>query len=825
MWKNYLKTAYRTLARQKGYAFINIAGLTLGLASCLVIFQYVAFEYSFDRFHEHEGDLYRVTQALARPGEELEPGAFTPHALAPALTEAVPEIRHATRLHPEYAPAVVSSAGRPERVFEEEEVFYADPAFLEMFTFPLVAGSREEALKPGTVLLSESAAEKYFGEENPIGQVLGWTGAVEGSYRVAGVFQDVPANSHLQFDFLLPMEDLLRGETYSAPDRAWSWNNFYTYVQLRPEADPTGAERKMTEVYMAHYPESFREQGITARLNAQPLQDVHLNAGVSAPEVFVTGSYRTVYFFTVIGLVTLVIALLNYINLATARALDRAREVGVRKAVGAQREQLIRQFLFESALTNGIAAALAVLLATSLTPVVNNLAGTQLTGALWTNPQFWVAFLVTFGAGTLLAGLYPAFVLSSFRPASVLKGKAGSLAGGLWLRRGLVVLQFAASFALVAGTAVVYNQLHYMRGMDLGLDLEQVLTVKAPRVLPEGTDQEAALTTFTQELRRLPDVRQVATSVTLPGQGFNWNGASVRRATDDPTSAIRGVVTWIDTSFADLYGLELVAGEGFSDATVSDAEASDAEEEEEEEEAPLPLIANETAVQTLGFASPAEAVGQSLVLGDIDARVVGVFEDFNWTSAHTARENIFFGYVGAGRQVSLKVGADNLPSTIAAVEQIYKARFPGNPFSYSFVDEQFDQQYRDDQRFATLFTVFAALAIFIACLGLFGLAAFTAQQRTKEIGIRKVLGASVSGIVALLSKDFFQLVVIAFIVGAPVAYLAMRQWLYGFAYRIEIGVGLFALAGGLVLFVALLTVSYHAAKAALSDPVQSLRHE
>ena len=820
MWKNYLKIALRTLLRRKGYSFINIAGLTLGLASCLVIFQYVAFEYSFDRFHDHEGDLYRVTQALAQPGEEFEPGPYTAYGLAPALTEAVPEVLHAARLHPEYSPAVVSSAGHPERAFEEEQVFYADPAFLEMFTFPLMAGSLDEALEPGTVLLSASAAKKYFGEKNPIGQVLDWTGEIEKSYRVAGVFQDTPANSHLQFDFLLPMEDLLRGETYSAADKAWSWNNFYTYVQLRSGADRAAAERKMTEVYTAHIPETFREQDLTARLSAQPLRDVHLNAAISTPEMFVTGSYRTVYFFTVIGLVTLIIALLNYVNLATARSLDRAREVGVRKVAGAYRGQLIRQFLFESALTNLIAAALAVLLTASLTPAVNALAGTQLTGALWTNPWFWAAFLATFGTGTLLAGLYPAFVLSSFKPASVLKGKAGSLASQLWLRRGLVVLQFAASVVLVAGTAIVYDQLHYMRGMDLGLDLEQVLTVQGPRVLPEGADRGAALNTFAEELRRLPNVRQTATSTTLPGQGFNWNGASVRQATDDPANAIRGVVTWIDTSFASLYGLELVAGDGFSDATVSEASAaSDAED------APLSLIANETAVKTLGFASPATAVGQSLVIGDIDARLIGVFQDFNWTSAHEKRENIFFGYTDEGRHISLRVSTEDLPGTIAAAERIYNARFPGNPFRYGFADEQFDQQYRQDQRFAQLFTVFAGLAVLIACLGLFGLASFTAQQRTKEIGVRKVLGASVPGIAALLSKDFLKLVLLAVVIASPAAYLLMSQWLEDFAYRIEIGPGIFLLTGGLILLIALLTVSYQAVRAATVDPVKSLRYE
>jgi putative ABC transport system permease protein len=816
MFKNYLKTTLRSLARKKGYSAINIAGLTVGLACCLVIFQYVAFEYSFDRFHAHERDLYRLTSVMGRVGEEMGAGAYTSQSMGPALAEGVPEVARFTRLHPEYGGAVVSSPARPERVFEEERAFYVDPAFLEMFTFPLVAG--DASLAPGTVLVSETAARKYFGEADPLGQVLDWTGEASGAYRVAGVLRDVPATSHLQFDFLLPMADLLRGEGYSTePEGGWSWNNFATYLQLRPGADPAAVERTLTAVFLAHRGETLREQGFRARLEAQPLRDVHLNAeitGPAGPDGVAMGSYRTVYFFTVIGLVTLLIALMNYVNLATARALDRAREVGVRKAVGAQRQQLVVQFLFESALTNLAAAVLAVALASALTPLVNGLADTRLTWALWMNPGFWVAFLVTLVAGTLLAGVYPAFVLSSFRPATALKGTAGSFAGQLWLRRGLVVLQFAASVVLIGGTAVVYDQLGYMRRLDLGLDLEQVLTVRGPRVLPEGADYEAATATFVEELRRIPAVRQAARSSSLPGQGFNWNGASVRKAADDPANAIRGVATYIDTSFASLYGLELVAGD--MEAFTSPPDST---------EWPWALIPNETAVEALGFASPAEAVGQAIDFGGNDAVVAGVFRDFNWSSAHEERQNVFLGRTDGGEHVSLRVGADDLPGTIAAVQATYARLFPGNVFRYAFVDEEFDRQYRNDERFATLFTLFAGLAIAIACLGLFGLASFTTQQRTKEIGVRKVLGASVAGLVALLAREFLKLVVVAVVIASPVVYVLMQRWLEGFAYHVEIGPGVFLLVGALALLIALLTVAYQSIRAALADPTLSLRGE
>ncbi len=539
MLKNYLTVALRHLARQKGYAFINVAGLTLGLAGCLIIFQYVAFEYSFDRFNANASDLYRITQTVARNGEAAEVDGLGGYAMGPALAQEVPEIERFARLHPDYTHPILSNPAQPDKAFQEERVYYADPAFLQMFSYPLVTGDTAQALaEPGTLLLSESAARKYFGSEDALGQVLDVTGWISGAFRVNGVFRDIPANSHLQFDVLLPMADLLQKSDYSDPTSGWTWHNFYTYVQLRRDADLPEVERKLTDVLMSNRGDDLRETHTTAHLNAQPLRDVHLNGAVFAPEA-VTGSYRTVYFFTVIGIVTLLIALINYVNLATARALDRAREVGVRKVVGARRGQLVTQFLVESALTNLAAVALAVVVARAFQPLVDTLAGTQLALPLWESPWLWAAFFATFCAGTLLAGLYPALVLASFRPVVVLKGRAGSFAARLWLRQGLVVLQFAASVVLVVGTAIVYQQLDYMRHLDLGMDLEQVLTVPGPRVLPGQVDNAQAIGTLTQALRQVPSVRQVATSNTVPGQGFQWY-TNVRRAAADPSTNVEG---------------------------------------------------------------------------------------------------------------------------------------------------------------------------------------------------------------------------------------------------------------------------------------------
>jgi putative ABC transport system permease protein len=811
MLTNYLTVAVRSLLRRKGYSFINIAGLSLGLTCCLLIFQYVAHEYSFDAFHVNARNLYRVTETGSRD-KQME--SLEGYALGPTLAAEIPEIVQYARLHPDYNEPVISIVEQPEKVFEERRVYYVDPAFLQMFSFPLVRGNASNSLEEsGTVLMSESSASKYFGPEDPIGKTLNVTGWINGIFRVTGIFRDVPVNSHLQFDFLLPMADLLQRSNYKDPAQAWHWSNFMTYVQLRPDANIGKVEQKFTDVVMKHRKGDFERTKTSVRVNAQPLDDVHLNDGVFAPRA-ITGSYRSLYFFTLVGIITVLIALINYVNLATARSLDRAREVGIRKVVGAHRKQLVFQFLTESALTNIGALILAIVLSEVLRPIVNRLAGTSLTGGLWTGPRFWAAFLTTFCASTLLAGLYPAFVLSSFKPASVLKGKSGATSLRLRLRQGLVILQFTASIVLLAGTAIVYSQLHFMRHMDLGITLEQILTVPGPRVISTNTNNIAAMNTLKQELRRIPAIGQMATASALPGEGFNWYTSGLRQTSADPSTAVRGALARVDTAFASLFELTLVAGRGFEGMTAPLVEVQ-----------LLPVIANETAIHAIGFATADESLNQLVNMGRAQCRIIGVFKDFSWSSAHSKRESALFALTPSGGKLALKVNTADLAQTIASIRRVYTALFPGNPFEYHFVDERFDEQYRSDERFATLFGVFATLAILIACLGLFGLAAFTAEQRTKEMGVRKVLGASVSSLVALLTRESLLLVLIANLLAWPFAFFIMNKWLETFAYRIDIGMSVFLVAGILALLIALATVSTQAIRAARANPVEALRNE
>ena len=807
MLNNYLRVALRSLQRQKGYAALNVVGLALGLACCLLLFQYVAHERSVDAFHANADDLYRVTLTTSGP---YGPQTSVPngYALAPTLADAVPEVARTARLHHVWK-AVVSTPERPERAVEVDEAFWADAAFLSLFSFPLTSGDAATALaQPGSVVLTAEAAAVHFGTDDPMGRtlsVLAFGQRTEA--RVTGVLAEAPGPSHLRFTMLLPMADLLQNPQYAEGD-GWGFSNFHTYVQLREGASAEASSAAASAAFERARGDALREAGVEAELGLQPLRDVYLNEAVQAPNVQ-AGSYRTVSFFALLGLATLLIALVNYVNLATARAARRSREVGVRKAIGARRGQLVTQFLIESALTNVLALLLALVLATAFRPTLSAVIGVELSSALWASPWLWGGFALTFAAGTLLAGLYPAFVLSSFRPALALKGAAGGSGGHVGLRRGLVVVQFAASVAMVAGVLVVSMQVRHMRALDLGVVTEQVVTVPAPRIRPDGADRAADVETLKRALAEIPSVRAVAASQTVPGQGHNMGTTGIRLAGSE--RSIAGSITDVDTDFAALYGLRLVAGADLPQQPLADA--------------PVPVLANESMVAALGFGSATEAVGAGVDLSGRDAEIVGVVADAHWSSAHQAQEAAFLALNPAGHQVSIQINAGGLPRSLEAIEAAYTDLFPGNPFRYEFVDALVEARYRDDQRFATLFSLFAGLAIVIACLGLVGLAAFSAQQRAREIGVRKVLGASAASIVGLLSGDFVRLVLAGAVLALPLAWWAMRGWLEGYAYRVDLGPAPFAAAVALALAAAMTAVLGQSLRAATSDPVRALRSE
>ncbi len=810
MLRNYLKTALRNLRKHAGYTLINLVGLAAGLACCLLIVLFVLDELSYDRFHDQADRIYRIYFSSSRAsGTEMQ-APLTPAAMTAALVEEFPEVEAATRILGFRGQRTVRYE---DRSFVEEGIYYVDSTFFDVFSFPVRRGRPQAAFAaPNRVALTEQAARKYFGDEDPINKTLVFSDTA--FYQVVGIVADAPPNSHFQFDFLVSMPSLWSHPAFRDDD--WISDNFYAYLLLRQGADPAALEAKLLDLVArragAQMQEflgySFDDFLAQSRLTyfLQPLLDIHLRSHLQY-ELWPNGDVAYVYLFTAIAVFILLIACINFMNLATARSAGRALEVGVRKALGAQRAQLVRQFLSESMLLAFGAMLLAVVLAAALLPVFNALAHKALTVAVLFRPSVLLAMLgLVLGVG-LLAGGYPAFFLSRFQPVTALKGAAQTGLQRSWLRNGLVIFQFAISIGLIVGTAVVFNQLHYARTKHLGFDCEHVVVIR--RVHELG----AAVEPFKQALLDDPRVVRAARAHATPGGTFGYQSFLPEGWDDNKTAHMTPLFT--DHDLVETLRLEVVDGRDFSRSLSTDSSA---------------FLINEAAVRMLGWETP---VGKRLTMpgatGQEDTRtgeVIGVVADFHYASLHDEIAPMaLLIYPRPLPALAVRLQPDDLPRTLAFLEATWRRFQPGKPFQYTFLDDDFDALYRADERLAQIFTAFALFAVLIACLGLFGLASFTAAQRRKEIGVRKVMGATVSQIVLLLSKDFTKLVLAAFVLAAPPAYFAMRRWLDAFAYRVDLSWLIFLLAGLLALLVALLTVSYQSVKAALADPVESLRYE
>lgn len=802
MLKNYIKIALRNLRKHPGYTFINVSGLAVGLACSLLILIYVRDEVSYDRFWSHPDRIYRVLMDGKISDRELH-APITPAPMAPTIANEFPEIEASARVFTLSGQTLVA---RDTRQFLEKRFFYADSSFFRVFGYPMLAGDPRTALKePHTVVLTQSTAKKYFPEGNALGKMLAISDTID--YRVTGIIPDVPSNAHMHFDFLASMTDY-----GPAQDQEWVSNNFSTYVLLRPGHKPAETDAKFRPL-MKKYAEpqlrqfmnigwdEFIKAGNRLDYELQPITDIHLKSHLEF-ETEPNGSMMYVYIFSAIGFFILLIACINFMNLATARSAGRAREVGMRKVLGSTRQQIIRQFLAESAVMSLAALLLAVILVLALVPVFNNLSGKTVGfGSLFTPVTLLVLLGLTL-AVALLAGSYPAFFLSSFQPVSVLKGKFDSSRKGVVLRSGLVVFQFAISITLIVSTLVVYNQLNYVRHKSLGFDKEQVLVVKRAGVLDKQFDA------FKSALRGNTGIVNVGGATSLPGGLFGQTAYRPEGARSDQTYVMSPM--FADYDWAETMGLQMAAGRDFSRDFPTDTAA---------------FVINEAAARVLGWKEP---VGKNLErLGDdTNGKIIGVVRDFNFASLHDEIGPLVIQLSkGALPYVTVRVKPGDVAGTIAFVQKQWETFAPGQPFDYSFLDADFDALYKKDQQLGQIFTVFAVLAIVIACLGLFGLASFTTQQRTKEIGVRKSLGASVPGIVVLLSKEFTKLVAIAFVVAAPIAWFAMHRWLQDFAYRTNIGILTFVAAAIIALLIAWLTVSYQSIKAATINPVQALRYE
>ena len=807
MLRNYLTIALRTLRRNAGYTAINLIGLAVGLAACLLIGLYVRHELSYDTFHEKSDRIYRVVQHAQR-GEESRSRLIHSARLAPAVDANLPSVEQAVRISQRWGEEILVKRG--EHTFYEGNFYLADSTFLDVFGFSLRRGNPETALtEPFSVVLTERMAEKYFGKTNPIGKTIRAEGYGQmHELTVTGVAENPPSTTHLPFDFLVSFNTLR--QTMPDPEDSDSWRHIahYTYLLLEEEAQPAALERTLPKFVFRQQGrslEELEEKGGSLSYELQPITDIHLHSHYDR-ELTANSDIRYVYLFVTLALLILGLACINYVNLATAQATRRAREVGVRKTVGAHRRQLVRQYLGESALLCAVALVGALVLARLALPVFNDLVGVQL-GAHFFGPT---TLLLVLGLGFVVAvgaGAYPAFYLSAFQPVEVIEGQIGTGSGRTPLRKGLVVLQFAVAVGLIAGTLLIRQQLQHMQTKELGLNEERVVVVHARDAMHQNYQA------FGQELLQQASIEGVtASSVSLPTTR-NLESSLIPEGVDPEQWQVENSPPMnrlqVGSDFEEVMEIPLLAGRGLSRA----ADSADV----------TPVLINETAVQALGWEEPVGKTFQCCFRPT--PRVVGVVEDFHYqTLRQQIQPVVIMENTYSPSHVLVRVQAGALSGALDAIRAQWQ-QVSDAPFEYSFLDQRFEQVYRAERRTARSFTIFAGLAIFIACLGLLGLAAYAAKQREKEIGIRKTLGATATNIVALLSKEFLLLVGIACVIAAPVAYVGMERWLRDFAYRVDVSPWLFVGASVLAALIAFLTISYQALRAARTDPAMTLRDE
>ncbi|GAA4311263.1 ABC transporter permease [Mucilaginibacter gynuensis] len=809
MIRNYIKTAFRSLRSNKGFTAINIGGLALGLAACLLIVFYVVDELSYDRYNTNADRIYRVNEDLKFGNNSVLYAVAMP-PLADALKADFPQVENAVRIRN----AGTYHIKKDGINIKENKVAYADPAIFKVFTLPVINGDAATALsEPNTIVLTETSAKKYFNNTNVVGKTLLIDDHI--NFKVTAVIKDIPKQSHFNFDFFVSMTTWPDSHT-----NQWLRSDYNTYVLLREGADAKKFESSLQGFLNKHSAaemqsdlnmsiDGFEKNGNYFRLNLTPLTDIHLRSNRTG-ELSPNSTLQYVYIFSAIALFILIIACVNFMNLATARSANRAREVGVRKVLGSSRGYLVAQFLTESVMVTLAATLIACVVALLSLPYFNDLAGKEIVVSAqalkWLVPTL-ILIVVIVGA---LAGSYPAFYLSAFQPINVLKGKlANGFKNGM-LRSSLVVFQFAISIVLIIGTLVIHNQLNYIQTKNLGYNREQVLIVQNAFEL----NDQAWI--FKDEVKQLPGVSNATLTGFLPTSRWHNTSMFYKDATLDPKKSLFPETWQIDEDYISTLNMKMVAGRSFSNRMPTDS---------------LGVIINETAAKFLDMKEPLNKVLYRSLGGKHAAEnvkvyhIVGVVKDFHFSSL---RENIAPVVMVMDKNngaLSIKVNSANIKDVIAKIEDRWKTIAPSIKMDFSFMDQDFDASYRAEQRIGQIFLIFTTLAIIIACLGLFGLAAYAAEQRTKEIGIRKILGASISGIVGMLSKDFLKLVFIAILIATPLAWYMMYKWLQDFAYRETIHWWVIAIAGGAAIMVAFLTISFQSIKAALINPVKSLRSE
>lgn len=811
MFYNYLKVALRNFGKQKFYSAINIFGLAIGVCCCLLILLYVRDELSYDQYHEKIDRLYRINAEINFGGSHTI-YSVAPAPMAAALVNEFPEVEQSFRFR-NWGSFLVRREGEMENVREESFTF-ADPGFFDIFSIPLLAGNKETVLtEPNTTAISSSIAKKYFGDENPIGQTLILDD--ETSYKVTGVFADIPDNTHFQFGFLLAMEGL-----EDSKNQVWLSNNYYTYLVLKEGVKPEVLESKFPALFKKYGGpqimqildvtlEDIEKSGQGVWYHLQAVKDIHLYSDL-VPELANNGDISYVYIFSSIALFILFIACINFMNLATARSSNRAREVGVRKVLGSFRQNLIRQFLVESIAISMSAFVLAVILAEIFLPGFNALVGKSLHISVF-NPVFIGSILLASIALGILAGIYPAFYLSSFNPVEVLKGRLRTGIKSGQLRNALVVFQFVVSIFLIIGTLVINKQLNFIKNKKLGFDKEHVLMIRAPYAL------QNQLLSFKEQILQFPEVDNATVSSFLPVNSSRSNLVMWPEGPFTEDNSVSMQFWNVDHDYIKTMGMEIEEGRDFDIDLATDS---------------MGIILNERAALQFGFDNP---VGQRVNTFDgppgPEGRgfktfaVLGVVKDFHFESLRQSVSPLGM-VIGSSRgYMSIRYQTDQPGAFISKIEGLWKGMAPGQPFVYNFLDSRFSSMYDAEQRTSKIFLLFAGLAIFVACLGLFALATFTAEKRTKEIGIRKVMGASGSNIFILLSSEFSKWVILAYVLAFPLSWYFANKWLQDFTYQASLGWNTFATAAVIAFGIALVTVSFQSARAALANPIESLRYE
>ncbi len=806
MFRNYLTIVYRNTLRHKGYAAINVLGLAVGMTCCILILLYIQDELGYDRYASRHDRIYRLTMSIETPDRAETRTARSPTAWGWMLTDAFPEVEGFTRIKTPLVSWQVTYVDGNKR-FNEPGFYFADPGILDLFEFRLIRGDANTALNaPNTVVLTETTAARYFGSDEALGKVI----RLDNTYdlTVTGVMEDVPRNSHMTFGFLGSFETLNVNPIYGGTDYGRNTQNFvpdlYTYLLLADGYSPESLEPKLAEFIGSRYGPILDQ--INAQIEAvlQPLTSIHLHSNLDG-ELGVNSDIAYIYIFSAVAFFLLLIACINFMNLATARSAGRAREVGIRKVLGAFRAQLIGQFMGESTIMAVLSLVVATGLVYTFLPAFNALAGKDLVFAFDDMSMAFglVGIVVLAGA---LAGSYPALFLSSFQPVSVLKGSSRAGTVNASLRKILVVLQFVISVVFIIGTGVVADQMRFVQDKHLGFDKEQLV------VMPLGDPRQRLIyNTYKDKISDYPNVLGVTVANEMPGGLVNDILFTPDGAPDEELVRINNM--WIDHDFIRTMGIELSAGRDFSRSFPTDTLQA--------------FVINEAAVKWLGWEGA--PLDKKIRLGNFkDGRVIGVVRDFHVRSLHSGIEPMMLQLAPGPdplHYLAIRIAPDDLAGTMGFLESNWREIYPDDSFTYSFLDEDFNRLYQNEARQGNIFRSFSVLAVFIACLGLLGLASFTAEQRTREIGVRKVLGASASGIVALLSKEYVKLVVYANLIAWPIAYFVMNDWLDSFAYSTDLSLGIFILAAALAIAVTMLTVSYRAVSVAHTDPVDALQHE